>query len=220
MSPALGIRALMSTKRYSLIAVGSVVLAASALALQLRWRRAEKAAAIEALENLYGVNINLKHRDDSRLAGYFTSVLCSALDEKYVRDGEVVTNRSATLNDDATAHLLKLPKVRWLFINDASQVSDVGYSKIGQLTDLRRLTISRGTLSEKALAVIGQLTQLEELDLMRSHLSRSGVKHLTTLTSLKELRLPGSWRSPEVHSILSEALPECHIAYYVVVSFP
>jgi hypothetical protein len=62
----------------------------------------------------------------------------------------------------------------------------------GALTDLRRLTLAEGTLSETAVMRIGALRNLRELDLHGTPVTRRGLAAVEYLPELRRLNLRGT----------------------------
>ena len=86
--------------------------------------------------------------------------------------------------DDGLQHLVTMPELRELVLNN---VSDRGIRRLRGMPSLRVLSVSGRFITESGLKHVCTLTGLEELDLLGVPFTHAQLSHLTSLTNLKIL---------------------------------
>jgi Leucine-rich repeat (LRR) protein len=107
----------------------------------------------------------------------------------------------------ADAPAKKLPKLRMLVINGVV-LSQQAIAALPRLApSLRRLDLSRVTLSPGAMKVVGELAGLESLALAECSLSDEAIRPLANLKGLTTLDLSGNYAVTDKSAALLRALP-------------
>jgi hypothetical protein len=102
---------------------------------------------------------------------------------------EVATFNNCDLNDDRMQHLMGLNRLTSLNIVDTPTVTDAGMKKIGSLSRLVGLILTRTSVGDASLKQIGQLPELATLDLSGTSVTDAGLPALAGLRKLQWLLL-------------------------------
>jgi beta-lactamase regulating signal transducer with metallopeptidase domain/5-hydroxyisourate hydrolase-like protein (transthyretin family) len=95
-----------------------------------------------------------------------------------------LTNKQVT--DDSLRHIGRLEKLEALTVWDAPHLTEAGLQHLGGTKSLRRLSLGKTKVGDKALEVFGMLSNLEELNL-GGELTDDGLRHLAGLDKLRSL---------------------------------
>lgn len=116
------------------------------------------------------------------------------------------------VNCDAQLDEIKhFPKLRKIWINCFSTVTDAGLAHLRDAPQIRELEIGvEKQFTDASLSNLRCLTKLERLDISYLKITDAGLQHLQGLTQLKELTC-GSGVTDEGVKKLQEILPNCEI---------
>lgn len=98
----------------------------------------------------------------------------------------------STLHDPAALrHLTELPKLTDLVI-DAPQADDRWFEVLSECKGLRRLSVCRGTFSDRSLDRFAKLANMAIVSIPDSAVTDAGIAHLASATSLELLDIRGT----------------------------
>ena len=92
-------------------------------------------------------------------------------------------------------------------------ITDEGLARIAGLRRLEQLRLASSAITDAGLADLAQLSKLRHLHLIDAPVTDAGLEHLRPLTGLKSLYLDGSRASDEGMNRLVEALPDVHLHF-------
>lgn len=114
------------------------------------------------------------------------------------------------INDDALAHVAKLPQVAWLNLA-GTKITDAGLAHLSGLSELEKLHLERTQIGDAGLAHLAKLEKLVYLNLYGTPVTDAGLQHLHGIKSLKRIYLWQSQATEAGIAALREALPEARI---------
>jgi Leucine-rich repeat (LRR) protein len=120
--------------------------------------------------------------------------------------------RDARFTDAGLESLTPLINLRQLDLA-RTRLSDKGMTSLGKLTGLTHLVLDYGEIYDAGFARLAPLTSLEILSLDSTHITDASVILLKKFTKLKSLNLYHTVITPEGHTALRSALPECRIVW-------
>lgn len=124
----------------------------------------------------------------------------------------------ATLNGagKATIDVKKLVAIKdqlvWLKMTHAGKLDDA-LAAIGQLINLRKLTLSDNEITDIKIDALSSLSNLEYLNLNRTQISHKGVETLLKLKNLKQLYIAETNMDSSAMNSLSAQYPKIKVVY-------
>ncbi len=116
-----------------------------------------------------------------------------------------------TVGDAELSHLSGLEeKLRRINLSKTT-ITDEGLIAIARCQNLEQLRLASDRLSDDGLKCLGQLQQLRHLHLIGAPITDAGLVHLELLQGLESLYLDGSQVTDEGARRLSESLPNTHL---------
>lgn len=94
-------------------------------------------------------------------------------------------------SDSSMRHLTGLSRLEYLFMWDATAVTDAGVAHLRELKRLRYIHLSSSQITDKSLAVFAKLPDVKGLSLQFNHFTDDGLERVARLEELESLWVCG-----------------------------
>jgi Leucine-rich repeat (LRR) protein len=136
------------------------------------------------------LNALLNHQDDIVAA---VEAIAHSIDRS--EDGKVlgIEFRHSPISDEGLRELERLPDLQRLSFTYCRKFTDYGLEALGQIENLKNLTLSSTNITNRGLGTVGTLNRLTVLDLTLSEdINDAGMSDLAALKELTRLSLRGT----------------------------
>jgi hypothetical protein len=99
----------------------------------------------------------------------------------------VLLVKDTQATDDGLRAVGKLKRLTYLYMWDASKVTDAGIAHLAGLSNLKKIHVSSSQIGDESLKVLGTLPRLEEMSLQGNRFSDRGLAYLEECGNLREL---------------------------------
>ena len=133
--------------------------------------------------------------------------------ESYDHAGSMnwTTPKSWRISDRGSECLAKNSALEYVSIKDTSQLSDLGFAQLRDLTKLAGLYLFGPKITDASLDAISELPQLESLGLRGTRVTDGGLQKLIALRHLRELYLRDAPVNDAGIEALKRSLPDLNI---------
>lgn len=134
-----------------------------------------------------------------------------------IRDVTSLILEGTQITDAGLAHVQHMESLETLWLRNCN-ISDEGIVHIRNLTNLKELMLGNTRVTDEGVAMLKDLTSLEFLELFGTGLSDKGLADVASLQRLKKLFIWNTKITESGLESISQALPDCYIAYEPLVS--
>ncbi|MFN0017799.1 MAG: hypothetical protein ACKVP0_06035 [Pirellulaceae bacterium] len=136
-----------------------------------------------------------------------TSLIATLKNFKHL---ESVSCHSKNFTDAGLSRLTQLTQLRKLTLS-SPRVTNVGLIDLLEFENLQSLNLSDTSITDSGMRTVSRLKHVRELDLSSTDISDAGLAHLTTLDDLRILDLRRTKVTQYGKQAIQEALPNCKV---------